>query len=89
MIQLLPQSDWPVPYIDRATISAGGVEGRCGTCREWKVIRFFFVGRNVAKGPKHGGWYHGGHYMECDGCIDEYLNGRADVRSTIVDGRTS
>jgi hypothetical protein len=82
------ETDWPVPYIDRVTIS-GDIEGRCGACWQIKTIRFFYVGRNVAKGPAHGGWYHGGHYMECDDCIDDYLGERADVRSVIQDSRTA
>jgi hypothetical protein len=85
-IQLRPATDWPVPYIDRATIT-GDVEGRCGNCRKVKTIRFFYVGRNVAKGPQHGGWYGGNHDMECDECIDAYLSEAADERSVIQDGR--
>lgn len=87
MITLQPATDWPVPYIDRATISEGSVEGRCGDCRQVKQIRFFYVGRNVAKGSKHGGWYDGRHYMECDECIDRYLSEAAEERSLIVDKR--
>jgi hypothetical protein len=87
MIQLQQQSDWPVPYIHYVSISDISIEGRCGTCRQFKVIYFFYVGRNVAKGPAHGGWYDGNHGMECDDCIDEYLSTRAEVRSVIKDGR--
>lgn len=87
MIQLQPATDWPVPYIARATINGGGIEGRCGNCREIKPIYFFTVVRNVAKGPDHGGHCDGHHTMECSPCIDEFLNLRADVRSVIKDER--
>lgn len=87
-ILLQHQSDWPVPYIDRATISGNGIEGRCANCRQIKLIYFFYVGRNVAKGPMHGGWYDGNHNMECSDCIDSFLSERAETRSTIVDERT-
>lgn len=87
MIHLQPAIDWPVPYLHRATISAGSVKGRCGHCRQIRPIRFVFYGLNVAKGPKHGGWYRGHHEMECDQCIDDFINQRADVRSVIKDER--
>lgn len=87
MIQLQPATDWPVPYIARAVIGPGGIEGRCGHCRQVKPIWFFDVVRNVAKGPLHGGWCADSHDMECDECIDEFINTRADVRSVIKDGR--
>ena len=86
-ITIQPQSNWPVPYIDRATISGGGIEGRCNNCRHIKLIYFFYVGRNVAKGPKHGGWYDGNHDMECSDCIDSFLSERAETCSIIVDER--
>lgn len=89
MIQLQPATDWPVPYIDRATISGELPLSRCGTCRQIKTLRFFYVGRNVAKGPKHGGEYSGEHNVWCNDCIDEYLSTRADVRSVIKDGRSN
>lgn len=88
MIQLQPATDWPVPYIDRATIQGDLPNSRCASCRQVGTLRFFYVGRNIAKGPKHGGEYAGNHSVECDGCIDEYLNTRADVRSVIKDERT-
>jgi hypothetical protein len=79
--------EWPVPYLDTVIINHCGVEGRCATCRQLKPIHFVYYGRNVAKGLDHGGWYHGGHYMECDACINEYISTRGDERTAVKDER--
>lgn len=81
MIQLQQATDWPVPYIARAVIGAGPVEGRCGHCRRLRPIYFFDFVRNW------GADCQGVHDMQCDACINEFLRECTDGRSVIQDGR--
>ena len=86
MIKLQPATDWPVPYLAMVDIS-GEVPGKCGECRKSGILRWVFYGRNVAKGPEHGGWYDGRQYQLCDKCIDAYVSESGDVRTEIKDQR--
>lgn len=73
-------------YYEKISIGAGGVIGKCQTCKAFTGLRFVTETRNLAPDSPDS-WQDIYTYKLCDGCSDVekgiYARGGAEV----IDGR--
>ena len=77
----------PVPYIESATISAGGVVAHRPNSQKLTLPRWLTVQRQVANGSVQGGVGDKIEFQLYGDCSDQFLGEKVDARCLILDYR--